>query len=186
MKFGHWAVAPEDESIPAWGARAILNRDRSFELLWDRQTMRCEGPLRKVLSNRINTSLPTIGKAVKKLFLEQDKTYELHNDQGLIVKGRPAGGYLYLIAWLDNTSLPESDYVWTGDEPPAEPGSDIVTPLGPATVHGYGVSEGLDKRYLGVNVWLHSPPDWFVKDAKRTRGGSMLAQFFGAELGGVS
>lgn len=71
-----------------------------------------------------------------------------------------------------------NDLKWSGEEPPPPLGTEIIVEfnhLGPAKVLGYFTEYG----WLGLEVELHSPPDWWVRQAKHN--GFKTAFIFGVD-----
>ena len=65
--------------------------------------------------------------------------------------------------WCDEH---RDDVKWSGKEAPPPLGTEIVVEfnkLGPAKVVGYFIEYG----WLGLEVQLHAPPDWWVRNAQR-------------------
>lgn len=108
--FGYWIACPYPVRI-AWGARAILEQDGTFSLVYDRVDWNGvdsnSARTRKQFADLINGALPDIRNAVRSFVdagtmqADEECEFVLFENEKLKVIGNTNGsyGYLYLVAF---------------------------------------------------------------------------------------
>jgi hypothetical protein len=119
-----------------WEARTLF-RDGEIDVVPNRQESR--GVAKAVLVRALNDGiLDAVREKARSLPMENDEAYTLFETSAVKVTGRPAWGYLYLEATLNEADL-ESDFEWSGDRIPVV--GEIVVLNGKHARHatGHGV-----------------------------------------------
>ena len=118
LAWGYKGVVPEN-SLAAWGARAIFRREGGFDLVGDRQDLVFENEQAKaVLIRALNGGLlKACNKKVRDLINEgtmrSNEAHHilLHEDAEIAVAANTNGscGYIYLAAWLKEAPSERSE-----------------------------------------------------------------------------
>lgn len=83
----------------AWGCRAIL-RQRQVDVVWDRTDIAGDDDARTELIRHLNGAVGTRWYRDGVRPPAQDEVFTILDDGIVVFKGRAAGGYLYVTAYL--------------------------------------------------------------------------------------